>query len=129
MSNSENNQASPDHDQEHIHALAATGKTFKEIEQEFGREVAIKVGIARDPDTWELTEEDIARARRALEVEPALVEQSLRRRCQENPSGRDYVTLPLDNDIIRHFLDQAGQEWHIRLNSTLRQAVFGPGSP
>ena len=125
MHNSESDQAVPAQGQEYVQALAATTKTFREIEEEYGREVAIKVGIARDPDTREMTEEDFARARPALESVPDLVAQSLRRRCREDPAGRDYVTLPLDNDIIQHFLDLAGQEWHIRLNGALRQAVFG----
>ena len=66
--------------------------------------------------------------RPAIEVVPDLVEKSLRKRCQEQPDGRDYVTIPIDNDLLQHFLDAAGPGWHERLNDTLRQAVFGPES-
>ena len=44
--------------------IAASDMTFSEIEAEYGEETAINAGIARDPDTWEWTEEDFARARR-----------------------------------------------------------------
>ena len=115
--------------QDQIEELAATEKTYREIEEELGEEVAINVGIARDPDTWELTDEDFARMRPALEVVPDLVEQSLRRRCKENPSAREYVTVPIDNDLLIHFLDKAGPDWHKRLNDTLRKAVFGSEDP
>ncbi len=114
--------------QEQINEIAASDMTFDQVEAKYGEEVAINVGIARDPDTKELTAEDMARMRPALEIVPDLVEKSLRRRCEENPSAREYVTVPLDNDLLSHFLDEGGPEWHKRLNDTLRKAVFGPES-
>ena len=45
--------------------IVASAMTFSQIEAEYGEETAINSGIARDPDTWEWTEEDFARARRA----------------------------------------------------------------
>ena len=50
-----------------------SGLTFDEIAEEYGLEAAIQAGIAADPDTWELTEEDFARMRPASEVHPELV--------------------------------------------------------
>ena len=44
--------------------IVASDMTFSQIEAEYGEETAINSGIARDPDTWEWTEEDFARARR-----------------------------------------------------------------
>ena len=63
--------------------------------------------------------------RPALEVVPDLVEHSLRRKCKEDPSGKSYTTIQVDNDLLQHFLDEAGQDWHVKLNDTLRWAVFG----
>ena len=44
--------------------IVASDMTFPQIEAEYGEETAINSGIARDPDTWEWTDEDFARARR-----------------------------------------------------------------
>ena len=51
-----------------------SGWTFDEIAAKYGREAAIQAGIAADPDTWELTDEDFARMRPAIEVHPEIVE-------------------------------------------------------
>ena len=50
------------------------GRTFDEIAAEYGEEAAIQAGIAADPDTWELTEDDFARMRPAGEVHAEFVE-------------------------------------------------------
>lgn len=42
--------------------IVASDMTYSEIEAEYGEETAINSGIARDPDTWEWTDEDFARA-------------------------------------------------------------------
>ena len=65
------------------------------------------------------------RMRPGVEITPKLIEEYLRRRCNEEPSGASYVNVPIDNDILSHFLDEAGPDWHKRLNDTLRKAVFG----
>ena len=61
--------------QEQIDALAATDKTYREIEAEYGEETAINVGIARDPDAPELDEEWFANARKWMAENPEIVRQ------------------------------------------------------
>ncbi len=107
--------------------LVSSDMTFREIEEEYGEETAINAGIARDPDARELTKEDFARMRPAIEIVPDLVAGSLRRKCIESPSEKIYVNVPIDNDLLGYFLDEAGPEWHKALNETLRKAVFGSG--
>ena len=114
--------------QEQIDEIATTDMTFDQVEAKYGEDIAIRVGIARDPDTKELTAEDFARMRPAIESFPDLVADSIRRKCKENPAGRSYTTVLIDNDLLQHFLDEAGQDWYVRLNHTLRKAVFGSES-
>ena len=57
--------------------LVESDMTFVEIEAEYGEETAINAGIARDPDNPELTAEDFARMRPAIEVDPELVKAYL----------------------------------------------------
>ena len=52
--------------------LVASDMTFAEIEADYGEETAINAGIARDPDNPELTAEDFARMRPAIEVDPKI---------------------------------------------------------
>ena len=54
--------------------LVSSGLTFKQIEATYGEETAINVGIARDPDAPEWTEEDWANARPVSEVAPHLLQ-------------------------------------------------------
>ena len=60
--------------QEQIDELAAGDLTFDEVEAKYGEDIAIRVGAARDPDNPELTAEDFATMRPAIEVDPELVE-------------------------------------------------------
>ena len=56
-----------------IEELAALELDFVQVEAIYGEDVAIDVGIARDPDCPELTAEEIAQMRPAIEVCPEIV--------------------------------------------------------
>ena len=98
--------------------------TFDEIEAKYGEDVAICAGIVGDPDAPEWTDEDWARARPAIEVEPELVEYSRRRRGKQKAPTKEFISTRLDADLIAHFRS-SGKGWQTRLNDTLRNAVFG----
>ena len=56
-----------------VEKLAAMEMDFEEVEALYGEEMAIEVGIARDPDCPELTAEDFPQMRPAIEVDPEIV--------------------------------------------------------
>ena len=78
MPSGKSNEAAPapgevEIDRALVEKLAALEMDFEEVEALYGEEVAIDVGIARDPDNPELTAEDFAQMRPAIEVDPELV--------------------------------------------------------
>lgn len=60
---------------EQIGAIATGPLTYEQLEEKYGEEVAIEVGIARDPDTREWTDADFAHAQPADEVVLHIVER------------------------------------------------------
>ena len=87
-------------------------------------EAEIQRQIKEDPDAPEWTEEDWARARPAIEVDPELVAWSQRRRGRQKSPTKELISIRLDADVTAHFR-ASGPGWQTRLNDTLRQAVFG----
>ena len=114
--------------------IAASEMTFAEIEAEYGEETAINAGIARDPDTWELTEEDFARSRPMAEVMPELVDALNRRRNGwSNEQAETQANSPvegigplvrIDLDLAAYFRFGGLDDWQQRLNDTLRKAII-----
>lgn len=102
--------------------LVASKLTFAEIAAQYNEEIAINVGIARDPDNPEWTAEMFKRARPAIEVHPHLVAQSLRRRHEQEGLSKRQVSVELDIDLLAHFLE-SGPDWQKRINDTLRSAI------
>ena len=108
-----------------LQGLVASNLSFDEIKAEYGEETAINVGIAQDPDAPEWTEEDWARARPAIEVDPELVEWARRKRGRQKAPRKELISIRLDPDITDYFR-AGGPGWQTRLNDTLWRAIFGP---
>ena len=104
--------------------LAASEMTYFEIEEQYGEETAINVGIERDPDDFELDEEWFKNARPLKEVDPEFAAE-LERNGWRMTRAKWEVTLQLDFDVVNHF-KAAGLDWHSRINAILREAAFGP---
>ena len=100
--------------------LVSSPKTFKEIEAEYGEEVAINVGIARDPDAPELDEDWFERARPAEEVVPGVVERWRRTRGKQKAPTKEAISIRLDTDILAYYR-ASGRGWQSRINETLRK--------
>ena len=107
-----------------IEEIAATDLTFDEVEARYGEDVAIRVGAARDPDNPELTVEDFAKTRPAVEAVPKLVEEYRRTRGKQKSPTKVHLNIRLDADIVAR-LRESGDGWQTRLNDILRSAVLG----
>jgi uncharacterized protein (DUF4415 family) len=86
-------------------------------------EAELKRQIAEDPDSWESTDEELARAKPFAEAFPDLAESIRRSRGRppaENPKKQ--VTLRLDSEVLARFRAQ-GPGWQSRINEILRKAV------
>ena len=112
--------------QEQIDALAATDKAYREIEDEYGEETAINVGIARDPDAPELTDEWFANARKWMAENPEIVRQMNEQKFRW--PAKEWVYILVDFDVLEHFR-KGDVDWHTQLNDVLRREVFGSETP
>jgi uncharacterized protein (DUF4415 family) len=90
-------------------------------------EAQINAGIAADPDTWESTDEEYARARPASEVLPPDVYAGLVAMQQRRARGRPPVETPKVATAIRFDADvlaglrATGKGWQTRVNDAMRQ--------
>lgn len=85
--------------QEQIDKIADTDMTFDQVEEKYGEENAILVGIARDPDAPELDADWFARARPVVEINPDFVERDVADKTARKlrNQGLDVSTqVPLD---------------------------------
>jgi uncharacterized protein (DUF4415 family) len=95
-------------------------------------ETAIQVGIARDPENPELTDEQLASMRPAKDVlAPALYEALVKRsrgRPRSDPATKKVVIkLRVDPHVLEAF-KAAGPGWQTRMNDALKQAALVGGS-
>ena len=88
------------------------------------QERAIQAGIAADPDTWELTDDDWKRARPVRETHPELVAEYLRTRGKQKAPTKVLVSLRLEREVVDR-LRASGPGWQSRANDMLRKAVLG----
>lgn len=120
--------------------LVDSDMTFSQVAADYGEETAINVIIARDPDVPEWTAEDFAQARPTSEVAPHILAQYQRARAEreartgkpgvrgrQKAPTKEAIHIRLDADLVAHFRD-SGPGWQTRLNTVLRQAVFGGDS-
>lgn len=71
-------------------------------------DAAINVGIAADPDTYEVSDEEFARMRKPGRPAATVV--------------RPMVSMRLDPDVLAH-LRASGKGWQTKVNALLREAV------
>ena len=84
---------------EQLNKIAATDMTFDQVEEKYGEEIAIEVGILRDPDALEWMDGDPGRARPVVEINPEFVERHVTHKIAQKlrDEGRDVSTqVPLD---------------------------------
>ncbi len=90
-------------------------------------EAQINAGIAADPDTWESTDEEFARARPASEVLPPEIYAGLVALQQRRARGRPPLETPKIATAIRFDADvlaglrATGKGWQTRVNDAMRQ--------
>jgi uncharacterized protein (DUF4415 family) len=85
----------------------------------------INRGIAHDPNTFEATAGDFARAKPAKEVLPANVYGAVRRRGERGPQKAPKkvpVSLRVDQDVLDAYA-ATGKGYQSRMNEVLRRGV------
>ena len=84
-------------------------------------EAEIQRQIAEDPEDsahWE----NAGPARPMSEVDPELVEWSLRTRGERTAGTKVLVNMAFDADVLAHFRN-GGDGWEARVNAALRQVI------
>ncbi len=82
----------------------------------------INAGIAADPDSWELTDEDFARMRPASEVHPELVEAYRRSRGKQKAPTKIATSIRLSENVLEAY-KQLGPGWQSRIDQDLQDLV------
>jgi len=82
----------------------------------------INAGIAADPDTWELTDEDFARMRPMSETHPELLEAIRRSRGKQKAPTKIATSIRLSETVLEAY-KQLGPGWQSRIDEDLRDLV------
>ena len=82
----------------------------------------INAGIAADPDTWELTEEDFARMRPTSETHPEIVEAYRRSRGKQKAPTKIATSIRLSENVLEAY-KQLGPGWQSRIDQDLQDIV------
>jgi uncharacterized protein (DUF4415 family) len=91
-------------------------------------EAAIQVGIACDPDSPELTDEQLASMRPAKDVLAPALYGALAKRSRGRPPSdpatkKVVIKLRIDPNVLAVF-KAAGPGWQTRMNEALKQAAL-----
>jgi uncharacterized protein (DUF4415 family) len=82
----------------------------------------INAGIAADPDTWELTDEDFARMRPMSETHPELLEAIRRSRGKQKAPTKIATSIRLSESVLEAY-KQLGPGWQSRIDQDLQDLV------
>ena len=82
----------------------------------------INAGIAADPDTWELTFEDIKSMRPTSETHPEIVEAYRRARGKQKTPTKIATSIRLSENVLEAY-KQSGPGWQSRIDEDLQDII------
>ncbi len=82
----------------------------------------IAKGIAADPDTYEMTNEELAKLKSASEVIPKVVKEYKRTRGAQKAPTKESITIRLDAGVV-DFFKSRGKGWQVKINDALLDFV------
>ncbi len=82
----------------------------------------INAGIAADPDTWELSLEDIKSMRPMSETNPELLEAIRRSRGKQKTPTKIATSIRLSENVLEAY-KQSGPGWQSRIDQDLQDIV------
>lgn len=82
----------------------------------------INAGIAADPDTWELTLEDIKSMRPTSETHPEIVEAYRRSRGKQKAPTKIATSIRLSETVLEAY-KKSGPGWQARIDQDLQNII------
>ena len=82
----------------------------------------ISKGIAVDPDTYELTDEEFTKLKSASEIMPKIVKAYKRTRGAQKAPTKESITIRLDAAVV-DFFKSRGKGWQVKINDALLDFV------